>query len=195
MTSHKKLLNSIARWFIVGLRPLLGPALCYHEVGCSSYAVNCLEKESFLGAVVLIIKRVFSCNPISARIRLSKKTSVFVFFLLFSLPQTALPRTTEDISVNECNPESLRSKELLLQLISTIKETCKLINGQNPKISATAQGLSVICEIDEPRTYIILVAENALNALHCSINTNQLTKKQKGLIEKTMIRLFCTKSS
>jgi hypothetical protein len=192
--AHKKLMNSFASWLIVGLRPLLGPALCYYEVGCSSYATHCFENNSFFKAIALIVKRVISCNPISAYFRFLSKSSLIILFLLLSVPHMTLCLSTEDISVNECNPELLRSKELLLQLISTIKETCKLIHCQNPRVSATAQGLSVICEVEEPRTLIILNAENASNKLHCAIITDQLTKKQKRLIEKTMIKLFRTQS-
>lgn len=102
---------------------------------------------------------------------------------------------TQDISVNECNPESLRSKELLLQLFAAIKETCTLLNARfEPKVSATAHGLSVMCEIDEPRTYIILATENESKTVHCSIITKELSKKQKKLIEQTMIKLFCSRS-
>jgi hypothetical protein len=199
MVSHKKLLNRFASWLIIGLRPLLGPALCYYQVSCGSYALDCLKNESFFYAVFLIFKRLVSYNPVTARFRfLSRSSLIVACFLLSSMQMTLCVPTliTEDISVNQCNPESLRSKELLLQLVAVIRETCKLINGhQNPKISATVHGLSVMCEIEEPRTYIILAAENESNELHCSIITKQLTKKQKKLIEQTMVKLFCTKSS
>lgn len=193
-----KLFNKTISWLIVGLRPLLGPALCYYEIGCSSYALQCLETQSFIPAMWLIAKRLASCNPITMWSAFFKKSFFMVTLLLITLPHityTTSSLATEDISVNECNPESLRSKELLLQLVSVIKETCKLMHlNFEPKISATAHGLSVMCEIEQPRTYIVLVTENDTKTVHCSIITKDFSKKQKKLIEQTMIKLFCSKS-
>jgi hypothetical protein len=192
------MLNDVASWLIVGLRPLLGPALCYHETGCSVYAVQCLKQEGFFRASYLIFKRLASCNPITQWFRFFNKSVLFSFFLLISVTHMNVcvaTLVTEDISVNQCNPESLRSKELLLKLVTAIKETCSLMNNQNPKISASAHGLSVMYEIEEPLTYIILTTENESNELHCSIKTKYLTKQQKQTIKEKMKKLFCTKQS
>jgi len=55
------MIKAILKFLILGLRPLLGPAVCKYEVGCTQYAINQLEKESLVKAIWLIIKRVISC--------------------------------------------------------------------------------------------------------------------------------------
>jgi putative component of membrane protein insertase Oxa1/YidC/SpoIIIJ protein YidD len=49
------------KFLILGLRPLLGPASCRYEIGCTQYALNQLEEKRLVQAIWLIIKRVFSC--------------------------------------------------------------------------------------------------------------------------------------
>ena len=42
---------------------------CIHEKSCSKYAVDVLEKHNVLTAMVLIIFRLLSCNPINAHFK------------------------------------------------------------------------------------------------------------------------------
>jgi len=55
------MIKRILRFLILGLRPLLGPASCRYEIGCTQYALNQLEKERLVKAMWLIIKRILSC--------------------------------------------------------------------------------------------------------------------------------------
>lgn len=48
---------------LVGLRPLLGPATCRYEIGCTQFTVMQLQTLPFHQAVVRSIQRVLSCNP------------------------------------------------------------------------------------------------------------------------------------
>lgn len=48
---------------LVGLRPLLGPAACRYEIGCTQFAVIQLESLPLHKALWAIGCRIFSCNP------------------------------------------------------------------------------------------------------------------------------------
>ena len=48
---------------IVGLRPILGPAICKFEPTCTKFAVQKLAQLPLHQAMWAIIKRLFSCNP------------------------------------------------------------------------------------------------------------------------------------
>lgn len=61
----KRLPASLCIWLILGIRPLLGPAACRYQIGCTKYAIALLKTEPFLKAVWRIIKRVLSCNPLT----------------------------------------------------------------------------------------------------------------------------------
>lgn len=50
-------------FFIEGLRPLLGPSNCRYPVGCTAFAREQFEKESFFKALKNTTLRVLSCNP------------------------------------------------------------------------------------------------------------------------------------
>jgi putative component of membrane protein insertase Oxa1/YidC/SpoIIIJ protein YidD len=60
----ENIFKMIIRFCIVGLRPLLGPATCRYPIGCTTYALETLDRESLGKAMWLIIKRVVSCNPL-----------------------------------------------------------------------------------------------------------------------------------
>ena len=55
--------TKILIFFIVGLRPLLGPAHCKYAISCSEYALIQLKTKPLLKAIWLITKRICSCNP------------------------------------------------------------------------------------------------------------------------------------
>ena len=42
---------------------------CIFETSCSHYAVEVLERHNFLTAIVLIVYRLLSCNPINAKLK------------------------------------------------------------------------------------------------------------------------------
>jgi putative component of membrane protein insertase Oxa1/YidC/SpoIIIJ protein YidD len=51
------------------LRPLLGVSnVCIYQVSCGKYAKNTLKTKFFPFALILIILRVLSCNPLTALI-------------------------------------------------------------------------------------------------------------------------------
>ncbi len=57
-------LSSFFIFCITTIRPsLLGPALCYFSPSCSQFACEQLEKKPLHQALVLIFKRILSCNP------------------------------------------------------------------------------------------------------------------------------------
>ena len=58
-----RLLNNIAWFVIIGLRPLFGPIQCRYSVTCTQYARAQLQKHTFCRAVWEIGKRFLSCNP------------------------------------------------------------------------------------------------------------------------------------
>lgn len=60
-----RLLKKIVIFMLVGLRPLLGPAHCRFEIGCTQFAVNQLQEKPLFHALLAIAKRVLSCNPFS----------------------------------------------------------------------------------------------------------------------------------
>lgn len=48
---------------LVGLRPLLGPAACRYDIGCTQFAVIQLESLPLHKALWAISTRLLSCNP------------------------------------------------------------------------------------------------------------------------------------
>ncbi|MFI5333344.1 MAG: membrane protein insertion efficiency factor YidD [Candidatus Babeliales bacterium] len=48
---------------LVGLRPLLGPAACRYDIGCTQFAVIQLESLPLHKALWAIGTRLLSCNP------------------------------------------------------------------------------------------------------------------------------------
>ena len=57
------LLAHFILFLIEGLRPLLGPSNCRYPIGCTTFAREQFEKESFLKAFKNTTLRVLSCNP------------------------------------------------------------------------------------------------------------------------------------
>lgn len=59
---------------ITTLRPLLGPrGACRYKLTCTKYARLMLQDFPLYKAIPLIIKRVISCNPLSAILTRSSK--------------------------------------------------------------------------------------------------------------------------
>lgn len=65
LISH--VLATLLRFLISGLRPLLGPAACRYEVGCTQYALIQLQDQPLHKAIWLSMKRLLSCNPFTWR--------------------------------------------------------------------------------------------------------------------------------
>lgn len=63
MKKGTNFINHLLIFFIYGLRPLLGPASCRYQVGCTQFAVLQLQKKPLLSALWHISKRLFFCNP------------------------------------------------------------------------------------------------------------------------------------
>lgn len=60
--------------FISLLRPLIGPpGCCRYKLSCTKYARLMLKDFPIYIAVPLIIKRVFSCNPLAAVLARSRQ--------------------------------------------------------------------------------------------------------------------------
>jgi hypothetical protein len=58
-----EILAFICSALIMGLRPILGPALCKFEPSCTRFAIEALKTLPFFKAVWVIAKRLLSCNP------------------------------------------------------------------------------------------------------------------------------------
>ncbi len=55
------MIKAILRFLILGLRPLLGPASCKYEVGCTQYTLNQLKEKNLIPAIIASAKRILSC--------------------------------------------------------------------------------------------------------------------------------------
>ncbi len=59
-----KLVRHLLVIFLIGLRPLLGPACCKFTVSCTDFAVLKLQEGPLLHALWEIIKRLSRCQPL-----------------------------------------------------------------------------------------------------------------------------------
>lgn len=60
-----RMIKYILVTLLIGLRPLLGPAVCTYEIGCTQFAVTQLESLPLHKALWAIIKRLLACSPLS----------------------------------------------------------------------------------------------------------------------------------
>jgi putative component of membrane protein insertase Oxa1/YidC/SpoIIIJ protein YidD len=64
-----RICSAILITVLVGLRPLLGPAACRYEIGCTQFAVIQLQNLPLHKALWAIGCRVVSCNPFLRRMK------------------------------------------------------------------------------------------------------------------------------
>lgn len=188
------------QFLIYGLRPLLGPSNgCLYEVGCTRYTIECFEHYSLGKATMLAIKRLLSCNPLVGFWNKTRNTgkpwlSIIVFAIgLVHTTGNASTLMTESIDINACNPELIRSSEVLIQLLHRIKTICfnhaEFIDQVS--VQATDEGLSVMCSIEKPRGHIVIAAINSSNTIHCTIVTASLKKSQVRLAKEALAKIVC----
>ncbi len=54
-------------FFILGLRPFLGPASCLYTVSCTHFARYQLETQPLIKALGAILRRLLACHPFALR--------------------------------------------------------------------------------------------------------------------------------
>jgi len=50
-------------FIITGIRPVLGPVTCKFPETCTPFAIRQLQEKSLGAAIIIIGKRILSCNP------------------------------------------------------------------------------------------------------------------------------------
>jgi len=122
------------------------------------------------------------------------KTGLLITFFICSWSNLSATKSlTNSISIDNCNPESLRSKDLLLNLINLIKKEWNTETDYNAQVTIKSfiDGLTASCIIENPYVHIIVTTFNKSNKIHCTIVSQMFTKKQSLCIKETMKKLFC----